>query len=84
VHLEASSKPHVHQKVEIFWTNIASTMAYPNSKNGLKNGLHSLGVKGLWLFFLFSKNTPKLPFLTQEAQMKKHILFCTFNHKILP
>jgi hypothetical protein len=31
-------KPHVHQKFEIFWTNIASTMAYPNSKNGPKNG----------------------------------------------
>jgi hypothetical protein len=26
--------------------------------------------KGLWPFFL--KNTPKLPFLAQEAQMKKN------------
>jgi hypothetical protein len=45
VRLEASTKPHVHQKFEIFWTNIASTMAYPNFKNGPKNGLGPLGVK---------------------------------------
>jgi hypothetical protein len=44
VHLEASTKPHVHQKFEIFWTNIASSMASPNSKNGPKNGLCLLGV----------------------------------------
>jgi hypothetical protein len=45
VRLEASTKPHVHQKFEIFWTNIASTMAYPNLKNGPKKGLGPLGVK---------------------------------------
>jgi hypothetical protein len=45
VHLEASTKPHVHRKVEIFWTNIASTMACPNFKNGPKTGLRPLGVK---------------------------------------
>jgi hypothetical protein len=44
VHLEASTKPHVHRKVEIFWTNIASTMACPNFKNGPKTGLRPLGV----------------------------------------
>jgi hypothetical protein len=44
--LEASTKSHVYQKFEIFWTNIASTMACPNSKNGPKNGLRPLGVKG--------------------------------------
>jgi hypothetical protein len=43
--VEASTKPHVHQKFEIFWTNTASTMACPNFKNGPKNGLHPLGVK---------------------------------------
>jgi hypothetical protein len=48
VHLEASTKPHVHQKFEIFWTNIASTMACPNFKNGAKNGLDSLGVKKIY------------------------------------
>jgi hypothetical protein len=46
VRLEASIKPNVHQKFEIFWTNIASTMACPNLKNGPKNGLRPLGVKG--------------------------------------
>jgi hypothetical protein len=45
VRLEGSTKPHVHQKYEIFWTNIASTMACPNFKNGPKNGLGPLGVK---------------------------------------
>jgi hypothetical protein len=43
--LEGSTKPHVHRKYEIFWTNIASTMACPNFKNGPKNGLGPLGVK---------------------------------------
>jgi hypothetical protein len=45
VHLEASTKPHIHQKFQIFWTNIAFTMACPNFKNGPKNGLGPLGVK---------------------------------------
>jgi hypothetical protein len=45
VRLEANTKPHVHQKFEIFWTNIASTMACPMSKNGPKKGLRPLGVK---------------------------------------
>jgi hypothetical protein len=45
VHLEASTKPHVHKKIEIFWTNIASTMAFPNFKNRPKNGIRPLGIK---------------------------------------
>jgi hypothetical protein len=48
VHLEAITKPHVHQKFQIFWTNIAFTMACPNFKNGPKNGLGPLGVKRLF------------------------------------
>jgi hypothetical protein len=32
VHLEASTKPHVHQKFEIFWTNIASTTPKTSQK----------------------------------------------------
>jgi hypothetical protein len=32
VRLEASTKPHVHRKFEIFWTNIASTMGCPKNK----------------------------------------------------
>jgi hypothetical protein len=47
MHLEASTKPHVHRKFEIFWTNIAFTMACPNFKNGPKKGLGPLGVKFL-------------------------------------
>ena len=43
-------KPHIHLKFEIFWTNIASTMAYPNFKNEPKNELRLLGVKPLLLF----------------------------------
>jgi hypothetical protein len=45
VHLEASTKPHVHRKFENFGTNIASTMACPDFKNGPKIGLRPLGVK---------------------------------------
>jgi hypothetical protein len=33
----------------------------------------------------FSKNTPKLPFLVEEAQMNFYFyFFCTFNCRILP
>jgi hypothetical protein len=66
VHLEASTKPHVHQIFEIFWINIASTMAYPNFKNGPKNGLCPLGVKPP-LFAtclhlkIYNQLTPKIP-----------------------
>jgi methyl coenzyme M reductase beta subunit len=48
VHLEACTKPHVHQKFENFGTNIASTMACPNFKNGPKTALRPLGVKHLF------------------------------------
>jgi hypothetical protein len=44
VHLEVSTEPYVHQKFEIFWINIASTMACPNCRNGPKNRLRPLGV----------------------------------------
>jgi hypothetical protein len=57
VRLEASTKPHVHQKFENFFlTNIAATMAYPNFKNEPKNGLRPLGVKaeGHGLHFLIA------------------------------
>jgi hypothetical protein len=36
VPLEASTKQHVHQKFEIFWTNIASTKACQTSKKPQK------------------------------------------------
>jgi hypothetical protein len=54
VRLEASTKPHVYQKIEIFWTNIASIIAYPNFKNGPKKGLGPLGVNIMvfWNFFV--------------------------------
>jgi hypothetical protein len=55
--LEASTKPHVYQKFEIFGTNIASTMACPNFKNGQKNGLGPLGVKRLNTMFFITMTT---------------------------
>jgi hypothetical protein len=42
--LEVSTKSHIHKKFEIFWTNIASTMACPNFRNGPNNELRPLGV----------------------------------------
>ena len=47
MYLKASTKAHIHKKIEIFWTKIASTMAYPNPKNGPKNGLRPLGVNNI-------------------------------------
>jgi hypothetical protein len=37
-YIQCSTKPFVDQKFEFLWTNIASTMACPNFKNGRKNG----------------------------------------------
>jgi methyl coenzyme M reductase beta subunit len=54
VSLKASTKPHVHQKFEIFGTNIASTMACPMSKNGPEKGLRPLGVNWCWNFLQIS------------------------------
>jgi hypothetical protein len=42
------------KKIEIFWTNIASTMACPNFKNGPKTGLH-LGLHPLGVNSVISK-----------------------------
>jgi hypothetical protein len=56
VHLKASTKPHVHQKFEIFWTNIASTMACPNFQNGPKNGLRPLGVNKVSILKSYSSD----------------------------
>jgi hypothetical protein len=55
VRLEASTKPHVHQKFEIFWTNIASTMACPMSKKWAKKGVNGCGVLVLILIDLLKK-----------------------------
>jgi hypothetical protein len=55
--LEASTKSHVHKKIEIFWTNIASTMACPNFKNGPKNGLCPLGVNFMQITLLLNFKT---------------------------
>jgi hypothetical protein len=41
VHLEASTKPYVYKKIHEFLINMVFTMACPNFKKGLKNGLLS-------------------------------------------
>jgi hypothetical protein len=71
VHLEASTKPHVHQNFESFWTNIASTMACPNSKNGPKNGLRPLGVNGDCTRFRGFVNQVRL-FIFMQIQLHPH------------
>jgi hypothetical protein len=45
VHLEASTKLHIHNLIHEFLINMAFTMAYPNSKKGLKLVSGPLGVK---------------------------------------
>jgi hypothetical protein len=73
---EAITKPHVHWKFEIFWTNIASTMACPNFKNGPKNGLGPLGIKK-WLFWPSKLSCPL------KAQGKK-LFFQLWMLTLLP
>jgi hypothetical protein len=45
MHLEASTKPHVHNLIHEFLINMALTMAWPNFKKGLKMVSGPLGVK---------------------------------------
>jgi hypothetical protein len=45
VHLEASTKPHVHNLIHEFLINMAFTMAYPNFKKDLKMVSGPLGIK---------------------------------------
>jgi hypothetical protein len=45
VHLEASTKPHVHNLIHEFLINMAITMACPNFKKGLKMVFGPLGVR---------------------------------------
>jgi hypothetical protein len=74
--LEANTKPHVHQKFEIFWTNIASTMGCPNSKNRPKKGLRPLGINS-GFYSVFNSdlkvsslyNTGKLQFKVDKNPM---------------
>jgi hypothetical protein len=50
VHLEASTKPHVHKKIHEFLINMAFTMACPNFKKGLKMAFGALGIKRTLIF----------------------------------
>jgi hypothetical protein len=45
VHLEASTKLHVHNLIHEFLINMAFTMACPNFKKGLKMVSGPLGIK---------------------------------------
>jgi hypothetical protein len=74
VHLEASTKPHVHQKFEIFWTNVASTMAYPNFKNGPKTGLRPLGVKFVVHILLLHRS----PYIVSTREFLKSTLIKSY------
>jgi hypothetical protein len=71
VRLESSTKPHVHQKFEIFWTNIASAMGCPNSKNMPKKGLRPLGVKNY--------KTKNIQFWTRRFQKISFMLLFNFT-----
>jgi hypothetical protein len=55
----------------------------PSSHSTSPANSYSLSPKGLWGVF-FPKNTPKRPFLAQEALLNFFSFFCTFNRKILP
>jgi hypothetical protein len=44
MHLEASTKLHVHKKIHEFLIDMAFTMAYPNFKTSLKMAFGPLGI----------------------------------------
>jgi hypothetical protein len=45
VHLEASTKPPIHNLIHEFLINMVFTMACPNFKIGLKMGFGPLGIE---------------------------------------
>ena len=45
MHLEATTKPHIHNLIHEFWMYMAFTMACPNFKKGLRMIFGPLGVK---------------------------------------
>jgi hypothetical protein len=47
VHLEASTKPPIHNLIHEFFINMAFTMACPNFKKGMKTTFGPLGVKDI-------------------------------------
>jgi hypothetical protein len=50
VHLEAGTKPPIHNLIHEFLINMAFTMACPNFKKGLKMAFGPLGVnENLWM-----------------------------------
>jgi hypothetical protein len=60
------------KNLRFFWTNIGSTMAWPNFKNGPKNELHPLGVKGhitLWWRRPLVKNSRRILTLDMDEKM---------------
>jgi hypothetical protein len=73
VRLEGSTKPQDHRKYEIFWTNIASTMACPDFKNGPKNGLGPLGVNLENSFYFFDQFLQFLTYLEESISLPKKV-----------
>jgi hypothetical protein len=64
VHLEVSTKPHVHKKIHEFLINMAFTIACPNFKKRPENGFGLLGVKNVMslpfhlITFTHNRNSP--------------------------
>ena len=82
--LKASTKPHIHQKFEIFWTNIASTMGCPNSKNRPKKGLRPLGVKHSVFFYLHLCNNPNYKHYINDTLEIHELDFGILQHIGIP
>jgi hypothetical protein len=75
VHLEASTKPPIHDLIHEFLINMVFTMACPNFKKGLKMTFAPLGVN----LFLF-KNVPVM--LEDEVMLvvERHQLTARLPH----
>jgi hypothetical protein len=58
VHLEANTKPPIHNLIDEFLINMAFTMAYPNFKKDLKMAFGPLEVKQMQYEFQLCYTLP--------------------------
>jgi hypothetical protein len=79
VHLEVSTKPHVHNLIHEFLINMAFTMACPNFKKGLKMATNLwISYTGVWIKegreIELKKLHLNLQYLVQDAAYEKNMV----------
>jgi hypothetical protein len=69
----------------MYWARTCRAQTCTGRQHVGRKHVPGANMSGANLTPFFSKNTPKLPFLVEEAQMNFFLFFfCTFNHRILP